>query len=234
MTNAGLRWLCGLSSALTAFWGDHALGVQAGLMLFRSASWLLITYLVVRPSALSFFLRDLGLTQRPTIIGWLLCWGAIGLALLDLLLAPSEGGPTQSRAAFFRRGGIGAWSSHTLYLVFISPFTEEVVMRGFLYPAFRQRLGVLLSIGCVLCVALFFHWRLVTEDMSAFWLFILGFTTLCCIREHTGSTWHCVMFHAVYNAAVLGQFCFCILTMALLVPLCARRPVAPAGKASRG
>jgi membrane protease YdiL (CAAX protease family) len=97
-------------------------------------------------------------------------------------------------------------TSSFFYLIVFSPFSEETTLRGFLYPAFRRDAGRIGAMLVVLAVAVYFHWGLVSSDLSAFILLALGVGILCAIREFTGSAWNCVLFHCEFNAIVVRNW----------------------------
>ncbi len=77
------------------------------------------------------------------------------------------------------------------------PFKEELLFRGFIYPAFRDRVGVVWGI---LLTAVFFslaHGSL----LRAFPLFIGGIT-LTYVYQRTGSLYAAIIAHGVWNGVM--------------------------------
>jgi len=84
--------------------------------------------------------------------------------------------------------------------VLVAPVTEEVVFRGYLYPAARRFCGPL---GGVLFSSLVFaaaHGNVVALAP----LFLLA-VLLCAIFEFTGSLWACIAVHFLFNGATVAM-----------------------------
>lgn len=84
--------------------------------------------------------------------------------------------------------------------VLVAPVTEEVVFRGYLYPAAKRFCGPL---GGVLFSSLVFaaaHGNVVALAP----LFVLA-VLLCAIFEFTGSLWACIAVHFLFNAATVAM-----------------------------
>ena len=82
-----------------------------------------------------------------------------------------------------------------IFVIAVAPPVEEFFFRGFLYQAFRNRLGVL---GGALLSGLLFGAIHFKPDFLVP-LTILG-TTLALVFQKTGSLWPCIMVHALNNA----------------------------------
>lgn len=87
----------------------------------------------------------------------------------------------------------------TSLVILVGPFLEEVVARGFFYPAYRNQMSIVVSVILTFAVdTLFFH-------MGAFYspreLLRVGLGNLaaCLFREYTGSLWPSMMFHLGYT-----------------------------------
>jgi membrane protease YdiL (CAAX protease family) len=84
--------------------------------------------------------------------------------------------------------------------VLVAPVTEEVVFRGYLYPAAKRFCG---PIGGVLFSSLVFaaaHGNVVALAP----LFVLA-VLLCVIFEFTGSLWACIAVHFLFNGATVAM-----------------------------
>ena len=153
------------------------------------------------------FVNDAGLSRRPTLSGQ---WPGYGFALWSNQLAflahyGALNGWTSRNPlgrAYHKIGG-EAWSFFQLYAISVGPFSEEIVLRGFLYRAFRGSYGIIISIILIICVASYYHWEMVSHSVFSFTCLSLVQILLCIIRERTGNTWNCVICHAIYNAIVL-------------------------------
>ena len=93
-------------------------------------------------------------------------------------------------------------------------------MRGFAYSAFRGSYNPILSTLIVVVVYVgYFHWGLISRDLTALLSLSAGSIALCIIRERTLSTWNCVLFHVAYNATVMRQWVICFVGMGLVLLL---------------
>jgi membrane protease YdiL (CAAX protease family) len=188
---------------------------------FLAGWWLLVVFLFARPRCVLPFMRSAGLSRPPTLPGWFAAWLGVVIGCFGLFGIIKGWIPhNQLPAAFYRHGG-AVWWSYVLCRVFLTPFYEETVMRGFLYRAFRGSYNVWLSTFFVLCIVLYFHWGLVSIPLS-FASIAIGAVLLCGIREWTGSLWDCILFHAAYNAIVTLRWPFCVFGMLAALPLCVR------------
>ena len=182
--------------------------------------WVSVAYLFGGLRGASAFVREAGFAKKLTFSGWICAWGAIGLALLDLYFLQKGWGEQSASAKKFYQGGHAVWVGFLAQTVLLAPFTEEVVARGLLYRAFRGSYGPILSTILVLGFQAYFHWGLVSRDVTALTLFLAGSAILCVIREQTGNTWNCVLFHAVYNTTVARQWLLSLVAMLTAWPLC--------------
>jgi membrane protease YdiL (CAAX protease family) len=85
-------------------------------------------------------------------------------------------------------------------LLLLGPIFEEIIMRGFLYRAFRRAYGVPLSTSALVVVAMLMHPGVFAASL---WLFILLAVLqilLCSILEKTRNLWNCIACHCAYNA----------------------------------
>lgn len=187
----------------------------------QGSVWVLVAYLLAGLRLKSFF-RETGLAARLTFSGWLYAWGAILLGFLQLCFV-AEGWSKENRSASsFYQGGFALLLPFLAQAVLLAPFVEETVVRGFLYRAFRGSYGIVPSTILALGFQTYFHWGLISQDPVASVLFLVGGAVLCVIRERTQNTWHCVLFHAAYNAIVLRQWPLCVIAMAITLGLSAR------------
>lgn len=173
---------------------------QGVLLLIHSSLWVLTAFVLARIRSPRGFLDQVGLSSQPTLSGWFGAWIAIGICFLALYgVAKQWIPPNQFSRSFHYQGGITKWF-FIWYAVLIAPFSEEVVMRGFLYRAFRGSYNIYLSVILVLCVHGYFHWGIIIQSFYTFMCLVLVEILLCAIREWTSSVWNCVLCHAAYNA----------------------------------
>lgn len=84
--------------------------------------------------------------------------------------------------------------------VLVAPVAEEVVFRGYLYPASKRFCG---PVGAVLFSSLIFaaaHGNVVALVP----LFVLA-VLLCAVFEFTGSLWACIAVHFLFNGATVAM-----------------------------
>jgi membrane protease YdiL (CAAX protease family) len=198
----------------------HEYTVQNSLKILRVGLWLSVAYWLSGAQSLRNFAQNTGLSQRPNLLGWLGAWVAIGISFIDGIgIAKHLTSPNEVTRGFFSHGG-EALLFYILFVISLGPFFEEVVMRGFLYRAFRGSYGRFLSIALVVGAGAWFHWDAVIHSLwtpaCLFSLWVL----LCVIREWTGSVWNCVICHAAYNAAGSAPWPFYVVGMFLLLFCC--------------
>ncbi len=87
----------------------------------------------------------------------------------------------------------------TMAAVIVAPLAEEVVFRGYLYPAAKRFCG---PAGAMLFSSLVFA-AAHGNAVALFPLFILA-VLLCLIYEFTGSIWATISVHFLFNAATVG------------------------------
>ena len=174
---------------------------QGVLLLVRSSSWVLTVFVLARIQRTDDnYLDPVGLKDRPTLSGWLYICVAIGISLLALYGVTRHWiPPSQLSRSYHYQGGAAEWF-FVGYAVLIAPFSEEVVMRGFLYRAFRGSYNPYLSILFVLCFHSYFHWGLIQGSPFTFVCLAAVEILLCLAREWTGSLWNCILCHSTYNA----------------------------------
>jgi membrane protease YdiL (CAAX protease family) len=178
--------------------------VQIAVKVFRAGMWLIIAYWLSRASSVGDFMHSVGLRRRLSALGWVSAWLAAGLACLQIYgIARGWGSRSSVAHAFYEEGGL-SYYSYMLYVISLGPFFEEVVLRGFLYTAFRRSHGPVLSLLFVLGVEVYFHWGVVIQSWwIAVWFLVLS-SLLCVLRERTRNTWNCILCHAAYNAIGMG------------------------------
>jgi membrane protease YdiL (CAAX protease family) len=165
------------------------------------------------------FLRDFRLQAGPDLAGWLAGAVGLGLALIVGYLASRGVVGDSSITAAMRRAHGTLW--HLNLILFVSPFLEEPVMRGYLYPALRRSYGILSSVFVILVIAAVFHYRPMLTSLSTGLVMSLLTIVLCVVREKTGNLWNCILCHFLYNMLLAVRWKITLLTLGLLLPLCA-------------
>ena len=203
----------------------HWLGTMWGVgftVVIQGGLWLFIALWFSRVQAIRDFLEPVGLKKATDFSGWCAAWLAIGIAFIDHY-GVSKGLTESSRQPHpIGYDTIGlAWCFFALKTIVIVPFYEEAVTRGFLYRAFRDSYGVLLSISLILAVSAYFHWGIVSRSPFSLGCLALLWILICVVRERTGSLWNCLLCHAVYNAIGIYLWLPTVIVMLLLLPLVA-------------
>lgn len=222
LSNEALRFADNSSEDFARFVRAYPHPVDAVIRVINLLVWLIAPYLISGSGSSRTFAATAGFGSRPNRIGWLLAWGAVGLAILNLLaiqtgLAAPGSGAVSKR--FYESGNIGGLFFILLTTV-VSPFVEENLLRGFLYKALRQTFSVITCTMVVLMVTIYFHWKTVAHDFVSAASLILGGVILCAVRERTRNTWNCYLFHAAYNAAITQQWQICAVGLIALIPTC--------------
>jgi membrane protease YdiL (CAAX protease family) len=220
--NEAMRLALGSNAAFADWLSAHSHLAEFGFNVFKFCVWIFVAYLFAGRPKTGALISETGFSKRVTIIGWLCAWGAIGIGFLSLWFVQKGWANENLPAKKHSQGAEAVWLGFLVQTILLSPFVEELVARGFLYRAFRGSFGWGPSTALVLAFQAYFHWGLLSQNMTGFG-FVLAFgTVLCAIRERTGNTWNCVLFHVVYNATVLQQWPLAVIAMVILMPFCDR------------
>ncbi|MBD3426724.1 MAG: CPBP family intramembrane metalloprotease [Candidatus Omnitrophica bacterium] len=92
-----------------------------------------------------------------------------------------------------------------LAVLFVAPFVEEVVFRGFLYPAFNKYMGIFPSVVLTSVVFTFAHYSQVRESYTFMVALFSLSIIITYVRAKTGSTWIAIIMHHVYNLVTVGM-----------------------------
>ena len=136
------------------------------------------------------------LAPRPhAFITAMLFGGAIGASVLYMaknsLLSPHN------------RLAEGLGINNVIYLniiLLLAPFWEEVIIRGYLYKAFRQEYSVAETICCILAITVVAHNSLMRSAPFGGCALLILNIILSLFREKEKSIWNCIICHFVYNA----------------------------------
>jgi membrane protease YdiL (CAAX protease family) len=199
----------------------HEPSIVMAIKLFRAGSWIGLTYWCTGLPSPRVFAERTGLRIRPNLHGWLAAWLAIAIAFVDHFgVARGWASPDRAVKGIFRAGG---WylAFFVGYVVSIGPFFEELVLRGFLYPALRASYGCVLGTLLVVGLGAIFHWGAVSHSLWTPACLLSLWVLACYLRGHTGSIWNCILCHAAYNAAgTLGWWVYAS-GMMVILPFCA-------------
>jgi membrane protease YdiL (CAAX protease family) len=191
-------------------------------ILFRMGwylGWIVIAFAFSRVRSIGQFLTRTHIDRRPTFAGWCLAFTAIGLAALDVYVV-SKGYGIQHWPTNTTTMSQWGYVTLTIMIVLVSPFCEEMVVRGFLYPGIRVTYGIPAGICFVFVLETYLHWDIIAGDLSAVANFVVGTIILCLIRERTDNTMNCVLFHTVYNAVVIRQWSLCVVILGVMAFWC--------------
>ncbi len=112
--------------------------------------------------------------------------------------------PTQPQVNEFTKGASSSPSLSLIALVFIPPAIEEVVFRGFIFPALADRFGLIAGIVGSSLLFAFAHLQL---NVSVY-TFVLG-CLLCIMYRKTKSIWPGIFLHLLNNylafTAIVGK-----------------------------
>ncbi len=102
--------------------------------------------------------------------------------------------------AFFRNAP-DAWMV-ALFGVFIAPIAEEIAFRGFLFPALRHWIGVILAAILTSVPFAFLHADQVGHAWGPLAMVFLVSLVLCAVRQRIGSVAASALVHASYNFSI--------------------------------
>ncbi len=130
-------------------------------------------------------------------------WVAVGAALAFLIQMTSAWLPVPKSLPIeeYFRNATGAWLM-TLFGVSMAPFVEELLFRGFLYPALTRTLGMAASVALTSAgFALMHEAQLARAWAPLLLVFVVGLV-LTLVRARTGSVAAGFLVHAGYNATL--------------------------------
>jgi membrane protease YdiL (CAAX protease family) len=165
--------------------------------------WLCVAYFFSSDSSVSNFIRNLDLHKRPSLHCLLGILVAVGIACVDWYGAERGWTSGRGNGGGFREVGGFQFLLYVIIGVCVGPIAEEVVLRGFLYRAFRGSYGVVMSTIPILAISAWFHWGEVTNSLWTPACLVSLWVMLCIIRERTRNIWNCVLCHAAYNSALM-------------------------------
>jgi len=89
--------------------------------------------------------------------------------------------------------------------LYVAPFVEEVIFRGFFYPALNRRMGIYPAIIATSLLFTFAHYpQIKNEFLFGIVIFILSFV-ITYVRAKTGSTRMAIVMHHLYNLVCVGM-----------------------------
>jgi membrane protease YdiL (CAAX protease family) len=176
------------------------------MVVLDAAVWVVTAAYFARTETWRAFREGFGLKRGTSNYVWLGISVAIVLRIILYALERLYLGPVVSTTPS-ARFSLAPNVDRLLFLApqLLAPFFEEMVMRGFLYKAFRGSFSVWLSVTLVVVIAVLAHWDHYHGPAS--WLPALGVVSmnvlLCLLREKSDSLWDCIWCHLTFNASTL-------------------------------
>jgi membrane protease YdiL (CAAX protease family) len=93
--------------------------------------------------------------------------------------------------------------THFNLLSMVAPPFEELIFRGYFYPALRVKHGICLSLIQVTVFTLLMHINNAFSSVPVFFCIVCVNILLCLIREKYSNLFYCVAFHLGYNGGLL-------------------------------
>lgn len=84
-------------------------------------------------------------------------------------------------------------------VIFVAPFTEELVFRGFLYPALNRYMGVSPAVIITSVLFTLAHYPQMSDEWGFLTIIFVLSLMITYARARTGSTWLAVIMHFIYN-----------------------------------
>ncbi len=195
------------SSTTANAWVSNSINAQFFYILFAEAFTLGALYLFLRRYKKTF--RTIGLhrpTLRDPLYGLLAVpvYYIIYLAVVALIshFVPSLNVNQQQEIGFTNVHGAAQLILTFISLVILPPFTEEILVRGFLYSSLKKGMP---QIAAAIVTSVLFASAHLPEGGSAGPLYIAAIDTfilslvLIYLREKTGSLWAGITLHALKN-----------------------------------
>lgn len=152
-------------------------------------------------SARTFGLTPVSLARAvPYVIGALVLFMVMSATWAALIGVPGDQDVLES---FGAQEGSFALVRAGLLVVVLAPVAEEVLFRGFIYRALRNRFSVAVASGGVGAVFAAVHYS-GPETLPLLPPIALLSVLFCLLYERTGSLWPAIALHAINNAIALG------------------------------
>jgi membrane protease YdiL (CAAX protease family) len=167
-----------------------------------------VVVLFVRPKSVSDFLNFFGLRSIPEDISYFGIVAGLVLGLMDIFFSRIEGVDFAQHDPLTRAFAYQAGPEKHLLIILslLGPIFEEIIMRGFLYRAFRQNYGTLLSTLIIVAIAMLTHLGVVRASLVAFFFLSVLNVILCVLLERTNKLWNCIFCHVAYNAVFVAAW----------------------------
>ncbi len=157
---------------------------------------------VVRSHTLSFLRGVRWNFPNRTMAAWVV----VGVVLAFLIQITSGWLPVPKSLPIeqYFRSATGTWLM-TLFGISMAPFVEELLFRGFLYPALTRALGMTASVLLTSAGFAFMHEAQLARAWAPLLLVFVVGLVLTLVRARTGSVAAGFLVHAGYNAALFAM-----------------------------
>jgi len=164
------------------------------------------------------FILKLGLNQKINPYGYVAAWVAILIVWFEGYYR-SHWEVAVKNVNHIDHALVGSYYVFfVVETIFLMPFVEEIVNRGFMYSALREKYKMPLCVFLIVVFSIIFHWGTITSSFSTFFCLTLSFILFCVVRENTKSLWNCILCHGVSNAAAILLWYPTIILMICLLP----------------
>jgi membrane protease YdiL (CAAX protease family) len=185
-------------------WHENGFGYfSTGVLHF--AIYVLTAAYFARTETLAAFLKGFSLDCKPSNYAWF----GVTMALIVrffghfmLINGWGKGVLNHEYIAFKHTLGFERYF-FLLPTLFLAPFFEELLNRGFLYKAFRGSYPVGISMALIVAWTAISHWPYYSHSfLAAFCLSMIAIVQ-CYLREKSDSLWDCILCHFTFNASLL-------------------------------
>jgi membrane protease YdiL (CAAX protease family) len=161
---------------------------------------LMITFLYSRVKSLNEFKKEFCLNTLHLYPAFIAAMSGSAIAALAVTLIKL--GVITPHNNFAQDFGTENTSYFNLILL-LAPFWEEIILRGYLYGAFRLEYSVSTSMFCMLVIAFLSHFSVICATPLTAVIFLGLNAVIVLFREKTGNIWNCIACHFTYNLICL-------------------------------
>ncbi len=195
-----------LNSSLGVFFRVHILIIFWVQLVFADLLYIFTAYWCSSIKSVSGFMEVAGLRRYPPNSSAYFILGVIFLSCLSVYGALHGWAGHNLKTPFLLSRGLVSVRLFHAFACTMAPICEEVTERGFVFPAFRDKYGLMPAILISCCLDIFYH-QPVTIESGFIFCGQFAFTiVMCLIRERTSSTWTCIIAHSLSNAIIGRQW----------------------------
>ncbi|MDD5634711.1 MAG: type II CAAX endopeptidase family protein [Candidatus Omnitrophica bacterium] len=176
----------------------YYLNVYINTAIFKFASVILLA-VIMSMRKISFRREVLGIAKMPDFRAlWLPAYLTL-CVVFQIIFSTNPLMPNIPFNSVFAEAKIIGNIVMIFSVLLIAPVVEEIIFRGFLFPAINKYLGIYISIVLTSVLFTLAHYHQVGNDyLFAFLLFILSLV-ITWAKALTKSTWFAIVLHAIYN-----------------------------------